>query len=270
MTEPIVDLLADEWQRVTELCSSLQPQDWTRPTDCPGWSVADQLAHIIGTESMLAGRADPRRAEQHGEHVKNRIGELNEAWVESYRTTTPEEMLSAWNDLVALRLEQLRSASPEQFEKVGPSPVGEVPYREFMSVRLMDCWVHEQDIRRAVDRPGHLRGPIVSAAIDRFAGAMAFVVGKKAGARAGTTVVFDLHGDSPRSIAVAVGDTRAKTVDVSDVTEPTVTLRMDVETWWVLALGRRSATDARAQGSVTVEGDEELGAAVLDNLAFMI
>jgi uncharacterized protein (TIGR03083 family) len=270
VTEPVVDMLADEWQRLTELCSSLRPEHWSRPTDCPGWTVQDQLAHVVGTESMLAGHPAPADPAHPLTHVKNEIGVLNEAWVESLRGCTPDELLSRWKEVSTERQTQLRSFGTERFDELGPSPVGAVPYREFMRVRVMDCWVHEQDIRRAVDRPGHRSGPIVSHSLHRFADAMPFVVGKKAKAPEGSTVLFDLTGEAARRVAVRVEGGRASLVDDHDVDRATTTIRMDAETWWVLALGRRAPADARAGGGITVEGDRALGDAVVDCLPFMI
>ena len=41
------------------------------------------------------------------------------------------------------------------------TPAGPDTYGRFMRVRIFDCWMHEQDIRRAVGRPGHVEGPAV-------------------------------------------------------------------------------------------------------------
>jgi uncharacterized protein (TIGR03083 family) len=166
------------------------------------------------------------------------------------------------------RLGQLRALTPEQWDQVGPTPVGQAPYREFMSIRVMDIWVHEQDIRRAIGRPGHLSGPVVDHSIGRFLSAMPFVVGKKAGAPTGTSVVFSLSGDAGRTFAVVVGERAALAAEVPS--DPTVTLRMDVETWWCLALGRVDGPSLLGAGKVEILGDRALGERIVDNLNFMI
>jgi uncharacterized protein (TIGR03083 family) len=270
MGEPVVDLLAEEFSSIRELASALTPEQWQATTECPGWTVQDQLAHVIGTESMLAGRPRPAASEATSKapHVKNEIGGFNESWVESFRNRSPEEVRATLDALLDERLEQLRALTPEQWDQVGPTPVGQAPYREFMNVRVMDIWVHEQDIRRAIGRPGHLRGPVVEHSIGRFLSAMPFAVGKKAGAPKGSSVVFSLTGDAGRTFAVVVGD-RAGLADEVPA-DPTVTLRMDVETWWCLSLGRVDGPSTRAAGKVEIVGDEALGERVVDNLSFMI
>ena len=143
-----------------------------------------------------------------------------------------------------------------------------MPYREFMRVRVMDTWVHEQDIRRAVGRPGHQQGPAVDVSLERFVAAMPFVVGKKAGAPEGSSVAFDLTGDAARRFAVVMDGGRGRVVEEPPA-DPTVTLTMPAETWWCLCLGRWDAARARAEG-LSVAGDRALGDKVLDQLAFMI
>jgi len=41
-------LAATEYQRVADAVDALQPEDWTRPTDCPAWDVRQLVAHVAG------------------------------------------------------------------------------------------------------------------------------------------------------------------------------------------------------------------------------
>jgi uncharacterized protein (TIGR03083 family) len=144
-----------------------------------------------------------------------------------------------------------------------------VPYREFMRVRVMDCWIHEQDIRVATARPGHSQGPAAALAIERLASAMPFIVGKKAAAPDGSSVRFELTGSSPQRLNVVVRDGRA-TMDPDFDGEPTAEIRMDLEVFWRLGCGRVTGEAARGAGLVEVRGDAELGERVVDTMAFMI
>ena len=101
MAEPVVDLLEGEWAQVTELCAGLGAAEWAQPTECPGWSVQDQLAHLIGTESMLAGGPGPGGAEETANlaHVHNPIGAANETWVISMRALPPADVLARWREV---------------------------------------------------------------------------------------------------------------------------------------------------------------------------
>ena len=73
---------------------------------------------------------------------------------------------------------------------MGWSPVGEVPYREFMETRVLDTWAHEQDIRRALGRPGGRNGVGETVTLDRCEQTMPFVVGKRVAPPDGTSVLL--------------------------------------------------------------------------------
>ena len=45
-----------ELDRLLAVVDSLDGHDWTRPTDCTGWTVRDMLGHLLG---MFALQADP-------------------------------------------------------------------------------------------------------------------------------------------------------------------------------------------------------------------
>ena len=147
--------------------------------------------------------------------------------------------------------------------------MGEVPYREFMHVRVMDSWVHEQDIRVATGRPGHDGGPAAQLSLDRLCAAMPFVVGKQAGAPEGASVRFELRGSLARRIDVVVRDGRAKAVAVARGPGHGVTRH---GRGGLLAPGMRSRRrkGRLPAGLVDVDGDAELASRVLDAMAFMI
>ena len=87
-----------------------------------------------------------------------------------------------------------------------------------------------------------------------FARELGYVVAKRAAAPAGSTVVLDVTGPTAVHAAVEVGADRRGRPLPEDPAEPTVTLRMDPETYVVLAGGRRRPEDV----DVEVHGDEQL------------
>lgn len=265
---PVVANLATVWHSIDGLLAGLDEKDWDRPTDCPGWAVKDHVSHLIGTESALLGRPAPPPVAERPEHVKNPMGELNEAWVEARRARSPAEVLGEFREVTAARLAALRSMTNNEMAAITSGPTGQVPYEEFMRIRVMDNWVHEQDIRRAVGQPGDLDGPVAEASMARFTSALPFVISKRAGAPEGAAVVLQLTGRGEQTVAAFVVEGRGRPVD-GQVDDATVSLRMTPETYARLSCGRLSPADALAGGQVSVDGDRRLGERVLAGMSIM-
>jgi uncharacterized protein (TIGR03083 family) len=271
MTEPLVALFEDVWGDIIEVCADLTDAQWEKPTDLPGWTVKDNVAHMIGTERMLLGEQPDAPPVEGAAHVKNDIGKVNEQWIAGYRERPGREVLDAFRAVTQLRLEQLRTMSEDEWNKEGFTPEGPGPYRQFMAIRVFDGWYHDQDIREAIERPGYLEGPVADLSLDRIpVKGLPYVVGKKASAPPDTTVVFDVGGNPPLVATVQVPpEGRAALLDAPPVA-PTVTLGMDRRTFARLAGGRWTGDRARAEGVVRVDGDQELGNRIVDNMAFTL
>src|ERR1700730_10072503 len=150
------------WSSLAALGEGLATADWERPTDCPGWTVRDQYAHLVGTESTLLGEPSPPPIA--APHARNPMGEVNEGWVEVLRSRSGPEVLAVFRAVTDRRLEALRVLTPEAWDRPTPTPVGRGTYASFMEIRIFDSWVHEQDVRRAVGSTGHLDGPVADLA----------------------------------------------------------------------------------------------------------
>ncbi len=278
----LIDQLRYTWASTTDVCSSLTAEEWRAPTACPGWDVRSQVAHLIGTESMLAGRPTPAFDGPYGDHVHNEIAKFNEAWIASFAEVSDADLLAAFSAIGAERVAALSSLGQEEWEALGPTPIGEAPYRRFMDIRIFDSWAHEQDIRFATGRPGHQSGPAVDRSVDEVIGVLGFLVGKRARAPEGSLVRFSLAGlpsdgspaapspvpAPPRDVDVVVAD-RARVVPSGSAT-PTVTVHSDPVTFVRLGCGRITGPACLADGTVTLSGDIDLGERVVGNLAFTI
>ena len=264
----ITDLLEETWGATIDVCRPLADEEWERPTDCPGWTVKDLVSHLVGTERMIQGLpaadVDPGPAP----HVKNAMGELNEREVAARRGLAGPVVLTELEEIVAVRLATLREADEAYFTQDRMTPTGPGTMLDLLSIRVLDCWIHEQDIRRAVGQPGHLSGGPAEHTTDRLLRTIPIVVGKRAAAPEGSTTVLVITGPVTRTVPVVVEGGRAKVVPAGDAGEPMVTVTMDSETFLVLAVGRQTAAD-RADG-IAIEGDLALGQAVVENLNMMI
>jgi hypothetical protein len=128
--------------------------------------------------------------------------------------------------------------------------------------------VHEQDMRRAVDRPGGVDSPGGRAALDHVQSMMPRVVGKKVAPPDGTSVGFTLTGSGGREFTVEMAGRRAGFVD-RPAAGATARLAMDVDPFVRLTTGRGDAGAILDSGAVACSGDEELAFAVARELRFL-
>jgi len=260
--------LVEEWDTLAQLLGELSEAEWLRPTALPGWSVKDVAAHVIGTELTLTGQASPPLAEETRAqpHIRNDIGAINEAWVESFRTRSASEVVEELRSVTTRRRAELEAMTQEAFDADSWTPAGPGSYGRFMQIRVYDCWIHEQDIRAGLGRPGHQSGPCAEQSLDEVARALGYIVGKKAGAPQGASATIEVDGPTRRSLHVSV-DGRATLVP-SLAGPATTVVRMPFGLFMAMASGRIPADPAT--GEVTITGDPELGARIVSSLNFTI
>ena len=196
---------------------------------------------------------------------------FNERWITALQSETRGEVLGRLAEVAAARTAALEAMTDADFSAPSWTPVGQADYRRFMQVRVFDCWVHEQDVRHAVGRPGHEQGPAAEQSVDEVVRAIGFIVGKKAGAPEGSSLLIELSGPVRRDIRVAVAGGRARVVDDLEAS-PTASLALSSTAFTRLACGRvdPESVIAGSFGGVHVAGDAELARRVVSNLAFTI
>lgn len=251
------------WQESIEstlaLVTDLTPEQWATPTDCPGWSVQDVVAHLAHLESVLA-RGVVETTAPGGSEI---VSAYTESGVAERRGRPPADDVAELRDALQRRLEQLADL-PDDPEESAPVTPGGVAWSwdVLLRNRTIDAWVHEQDIRRALDRPGGFDGTAAQVVTMAFSFAMPFVLGKRVKPVPGTTVRWDVTGPVPVDLAVRVGDDgRAARIEGFD--GAVTTLRLSSEAFTTLAAGRRTADGLE----VEIEGDQLVGRAVLDHMA---
>ncbi len=259
-----IDKLTHTWDSISALCADLTEEQWKTMTACPGWTVQDTLSHLIGVERMMIGLPVTKHRAAPSAHVKNPIGEFNEHDVDVRRSLPGAEVLAEWNDLIEDSKDFLEDAGDEYFNRETMTPTGPGTMADFLHIRVLDCWAHEQDMRRALGRPGNEGSPAAEHTIDRLLRTIPIVVGKRAQTPEGRGVVIDITGPVRRTVPVLVTNGRAAIVD--QVGDPIATLTMDSNTFCALAMGRVDPHTA----TVDVVGDQELGKAITTNLNMMI
>ena len=264
--QKFINLYHSSWTSVHKLCSSLSEKEWRLETDCPGWSVKDCLSHLTGIEHRLLGRLVPKHIPTNLSNVRNELGMKNEIDVDIRRKSKPKDVLDEFEEVNNSRMEIL--ANQKNFNDKAISPVGEGTIYDLLSVRTFDCWVHEQDIRRAIGRHGNLTGIVADHAFSRMLEVMPYIVGKKARVEDGLEVSLKITGTIDRSIMLAMQNGRA--VETQNSQKADINLSMSPETFLRLCCGRIKPDEALLSSLVDLTGDQEVGLRIVRSMNYMI
>ncbi len=195
------------------------------------------------------------------------MGYYTEQGVVARRDTSPQDLIAEIRSSADARHAALLADPPTDGRAPAPrTPAGIAWNTEtLLRNRPLDVWMHEQDIRRAVDRHGNLDSPGADHTATQLAEALGLVLAKRVAAPPGTTLVAYIGGSEPFAVVV---DGSGRGRRQSEIPEsPTVALHTDRESFVLLAGGRRTPPE----GAVRIEGEgpegEELGRRVLAEMA---
>jgi uncharacterized protein (TIGR03083 family) len=259
--------LVEVWWRAVDdfstLLEEVPPDRWDTPTDLPGWDVFALAAHTAHLEHLLAGGEHDEVDIGEVEHARGMMGHFTEQGVVARRGRTPDEVINQLRESATSRHTALLADPPTEPEAPAPGVFGAIGWStlRLLRNRPLDIWMHEQDARRALDRPGNLDSPPAVHAVDYLAESFGLVLAKRAGAPAGTTAILSIAGHPDR--AFEVGDDGRGQPLTSLPESPTLSIATDRESFVCLAGGRRTPPP----DAVVVEGDQELGARVLASMA---
>ncbi len=255
-------LVAIWWEAVdsfTHVLEHVADDQWSVPTDLPGWDVHAVAAHTAHLESLLAGRRHEEVDIGDAPHAVGTMGHFTEQGVVVRRDETPDAIITEIRESTTARHTQLLADPPTDGSVPAPGLFGAIGWSTSLLLRNrpLDVWMHEQDVRRALDMPGNLDSAPALHAAGYLLESLPFIVAKRAQAPAGSVVRLEVDGHDP--VAAVVGeDGRGRGATDADG-PPDVTLGMDRETFIVLAGGRRPAEP----GVVRIAGDTDLGERVV-------
>lgn len=246
------------------LVRDLSAEEGNLPTDLAGWSVKDNVAHTAHLEGVLAGRPEETvEIDTSAPHLTSFINHYTEQGVVARRHQDLASLADDIEEYGRIRYAELQAEPPTDGTGAPARTPGGIPWdnNTLLSNRPLDLWMHEQDIRRAIGRPGGFDSAGARHTLTKFAAALPMVLGKRVAPGPGTSVQVDLS-DADGSWTVATGeDGRAALTEA--VPAPTVRITLSAEEFIVLAGGRRSLEATAPQ----FEGDDALGQKVLANLA---
>lgn len=146
--------LGETSELLDEAVAELPAQEWLRPTPAEGWSIADQIGHLLWTDEVtLTAITDPEgfralvaeasRAAESGQ------ADLVDRGAHERGSAPADELLAAW-----------RSGRRElQLALAAADPAGQIPWFgppmrpvTIATARTMETWAHALDVFDALGR----------------------------------------------------------------------------------------------------------------------
>lgn len=229
----LVDAVDDVLLQTLSLARDLSEDDADRPTDCPGWTVRDVLAHMVGVEQVLQGAPQPEVELPDLDHVTNEFDRYMEQHVHIRRQLPLSAVADELAGLRSRRIPTLRALA-SQGDPVVSSPFQEAPMSTAMPIRVLDLWAHEQDIRRSVGLPERTDCPAARVAMER--------------ALLGWTHVIPKLLDQSATVTIDVVDADLATTFDVDGGGESVDIRGDLATLTRVFCGRGEQPDGVVTG----------------------
>lgn len=171
-------LAATEYQRFADLLESLEPEHWTLPTNCPGWTVRDMAGHCLGMAQMAATVREmirqqvraTRAARKSGKplideltdlQVRKNAGLSREELIAAYRRTGPRAAAGRRRTPGFVRARTMTDTGPDG----NSQELWEVGY-VVDTILTRDPWMHRADIAEATGRPMTLSADHDGAIVD--------------------------------------------------------------------------------------------------------
>lgn len=150
------------------LLVSLEPDDWTAPTECHPWTVADIVRHLLGAAKSHASLRRQIRELRHSRKHADRfdgstLDAMNDLQVRDHADLGPMELIAelddVWSAAVRGRMSKpgLVRALSVPNDNSGSTPAGtgdRVRVANLLDAILSrDVWLHRIDISHATGRP---------------------------------------------------------------------------------------------------------------------
>lgn len=160
--DEVQQLATTEYRRVADQLRSLEPDDWTRPTDCPLWDVRAMAGHTAGMQATFTGYRTLMRTMTSATRSARRSGApmvdaLTARQVSDHADLSNGELIDRIDRIGPLAA-RWRSTRPEMLRRMplkeevgGQAETWRIGYLLDL-ILTRDPWMHRVDIARATGR----------------------------------------------------------------------------------------------------------------------
>ena len=206
----LVEAFAQTTGAVLDLAGGLDESRAGLATECPGWTVLDQVRHVASIEALILGEPVPDHDVSGHAHVRNDFGVIIEKYLEGRRARSLQDVVDELTEVRERRLADL-GAPDQTLESPSASPFGPATHGDVLPMRVFDIWCHEQDLREALGVPGGLDTAAAALSVSRGLMGLPRKIAQAGLLADGRRVVIEVTG--PVATTFTVSDQRGRQGD---------------------------------------------------------
>lgn len=268
----VVHLLAILDKKLLELLRSLPAADWEKPTIAGKWRVKDVAAHLLdGNIRSLSMLRDQYTGEQPNQDADASLigflNRLNADWVKAMQRISPEILISL--------LEHTGPAYCRYYQSLDPNGVagfpviwaGETESKNWMHIarEYSEKWIHQQQIRDAVQQPGLLSAEFFIPLMDTFLRALPHTYRNTAAAE-NTSIQITITGEVTGNWVLQMQNSHWQLMkDSPDTTDAQVSIPADIA-WRLFS---KSLRPQQVMDQIILSGNISLGETALHMVSVM-
>lgn len=267
-------LFPELYSELIGLLRNLTPEEWNYKTSSTLWNVKDIVAHLVDTDlRRISFQRDnmappnPKIPVENYPQLVDYLNFLNKSWIDVSKRLSPGVLIDLLS-YVSIEIPKLYDSLDMNAEALfGVSWAGEEKSSNWFDIarEYTEKWYHQQQIREAVGKPLLTEHKWIYPLIDTFVRGLA-------------NTYQNIFPEKTDSIVL---------VEISDIADANWILKKNIS--WELFIGHSSDYTSKviltadtawrmfskniskdeAKRRITVEGDFELGLAVLELTAFM-
>ena len=260
-------------RQLINLLNSLTPEEWQAPTIAKLWTVKDIASHLLdGNLRTLSFSRDGYFGEQ--PPVMNSyadlvayLNELNVGWIKATRRLSPAVIVELLQRTGRQYHQHLKSLNPFDKAVFSVAWAGEAESANWFHIarEYTEKWIHQQQIRDAVNKPGLMTAALFYPLMDTLVYGLPHTY-RNVAADDGTviqlTITTAIGGDW---YLIKTTDKWQLSKNSNDVVAAQIFIEPD--TGWKLF--SKGISPQAAREKVMIQGDERLGEGMLQMVAVM-
>ncbi|MEX2274509.1 MAG: maleylpyruvate isomerase family mycothiol-dependent enzyme [Actinomycetota bacterium] len=242
------------------------PGSWEQPSACPGWWNRDVMAHLAGQDYSVALLVAGEDAPEFDEYRASLDGEpfsmdgFNARLVNVRSGLHYRDGLTHWGRAADLLLEEVAALSDADWDARRVDWVaGEIGVPYVLQSRVVEWWVHGEDIRAGAGMPERVEHWPIHLTSDLAIRMLPWSLDRAGLDLSGLSVQIDLEGAGQGSWRYGLGANEVPDPD----TKPDAWITGRAKSFALVAAKRIDLDAVLDVGNLVVGGDEELALTVL-------